>query len=93
MTLGIWGAVVMIAFAVVLGIAAQMYGEKHSTYEWLITGIAALVGAFVASEYLGTFSAFGPQFDGVALVPALIGAVVLGVIADLLTRATLSEPV
>lgn len=93
MTLGVWGAILMIAFAVVLGIVAQMYGEKHSTYEWLITGIAALIGAFVASEYLGAFSAFGPQFDGVALVPAVIGAVVVGVVADLFTRTTVTEPV
>jgi len=40
-----------------------MYAEKHSTYEWLITSIAALVGAFMASEYLGAFSAFGPQYE------------------------------
>jgi uncharacterized membrane protein YeaQ/YmgE (transglycosylase-associated protein family) len=93
MTLGIWGAIIMIAFALVLGVVAQMYGTKHSTYEWLITGIAALAGAFVASEYLGTFSAFGPQYDGVALVPALIGAVVIGVIADLFMRTAVSEPV
>lgn len=93
MTLGIWGAIIMIAFALVLGVAAQMYGDKHSTYEWLITGIAALAGAFVASEYLGTFSAFGPQYDGVALVPALIGAVVVGVIADLFTRTSVNQPV
>jgi uncharacterized membrane protein YeaQ/YmgE (transglycosylase-associated protein family) len=93
MTLGVWGAIIMIAFAFVLGVAAQMYGEKHSTYEWLITGIAAVAGAFVASEYLGAFSAYGPQFDGLAVVPALIGAVVVGVIADLSTRTAVSEPI
>jgi uncharacterized membrane protein YeaQ/YmgE (transglycosylase-associated protein family) len=93
MTLGIWGGIIMIAFAVVLGIVAQMYGEKHSTYEWLITGIAAVVGALVASEYLGTWSAYGPQFDGLAIVPALIGALVVGVIVDFFTRTTVSEPV
>jgi uncharacterized membrane protein YeaQ/YmgE (transglycosylase-associated protein family) len=93
MTVGIWGAIIMIAFALVLGVVAQMYGTKHSTFEWLITGIAALAGAIVASEYLGTFSGFGPQYDGVALVPALLGAVVVGVIADLFTRTTVNEAV
>jgi uncharacterized membrane protein YeaQ/YmgE (transglycosylase-associated protein family) len=93
MTLGVWGAIVMIAFALVLGVAAQMYGEKHTTYEWLITGIAAVAGAIVASEYLGTISAYGPQFDGLALVPALIGAAVVGVIVDYFSRTTVKEPV
>jgi uncharacterized membrane protein YeaQ/YmgE (transglycosylase-associated protein family) len=92
MTMGIWGAVIMIAFALVMGIVAQMYGAKHWTYEWLVTGFAALVGAFVASEYLGAFSAYGPQYDGLAIVPALIGAVVVGVLAHLFTRTAVNEP-
>jgi uncharacterized membrane protein YeaQ/YmgE (transglycosylase-associated protein family) len=91
-TLGPWAAIIMIAGALVLGFVAQMYGKTHWTYEWLVTGMAAVIGAFVASEYLGTFSAYGPQFDGLALVPALIGAVVLASIAALVTRMTVGEP-
>jgi uncharacterized membrane protein YeaQ/YmgE (transglycosylase-associated protein family) len=92
MTLGLWGAIIMIAASLVLGFAAQMYGKTHWTYEWLITGIAAVAGAFVASEYLGAVSAYGPQFDGLALVPALIGALIFGIAADFVTRMTVGEP-
>jgi uncharacterized membrane protein YeaQ/YmgE (transglycosylase-associated protein family) len=93
MTLGVWGAIVILAFGLLLGIAAQWYGEKHATNEWLITGVAAIVGAFVASEYLGAVSTYGPQFDGLAVLPALIGAVVVGGLVALVTRSTVGEPV
>jgi uncharacterized membrane protein YeaQ/YmgE (transglycosylase-associated protein family) len=48
--------------------------------------IAAFVGGFIASESLGSLSAWGWQWEGIYVVPALIGAIVLTVLVDAVVR-------
>jgi uncharacterized membrane protein YeaQ/YmgE (transglycosylase-associated protein family) len=86
--IGAMGFLVLLLGAVVVGFAAQAIGASHFSYEWLIAGIAAIIGAYVASELLGQWSTWGMEFDGLYLVPAAIGAVILGGIADLVVRMT-----
>ncbi len=85
-TLGLGGWILLIVGAVVFGVAAQFIGEANTGYEWLVDGIAAAFGAIIASEFIVGLQAFGPVWDGLALVPALVGGVVLGGIVGLVTR-------
>ena len=48
--------------------------------------VAALVGAVFASEMVTSWQTIEPVWEGVALLPALAGGVVLGVIADAVVR-------
>src|SRR5437667_4053483 len=54
---------------------------------------AALIGAWIGAELVAARVALAPQFnfDGVALVPAALGALVVAFVASLLTRASRSR--
>lgn len=84
--LGIGGALVLIAGAIIFGVVAQFIGETRTGYEWLVDAVAAGIGALVASEFIIGWQAFAPVFDGLALVPALVGGLVLGVVVEVATR-------
>ena len=86
--MGTIGIVVLIAAALVIGAATRYVMPARSGYEGAITATAAAVGGFVASEYLGTPSAPGPQHGGLAIVPALAGALLLAAVAGWAMRAT-----
>jgi hypothetical protein len=78
--------VIAIALASVLyGLALALIGDVRVGYEWLLTALAAFLGAFIASEYL-TMQSFAPVWEGIALVPAIIGGAVVGFMVDLITR-------
>ena len=85
-TLGLGGWTVLIVGAFVFGVIAQYVGEARTGYEWLGDAIAAGIGAFVASELIVAWRTFEPVYDGLALVPALIGGLVLGIVVELVTR-------
>lgn len=85
-TLGIGGAILLIVGALAFGGVAQLIGEARTGFEWLVVAIAAGVGALVASEFIVMWQAAGPVWDGLALVPALIGGLVVGSIAEVATR-------
>jgi uncharacterized membrane protein YeaQ/YmgE (transglycosylase-associated protein family) len=84
--LGLGGAIVLIVGALAFGVLAQFVGETRTGYEWLIDAIAAGFGALVASEFIIGWQAFEPVWDGLALVPALIGGLVAGVVVEVATR-------
>jgi uncharacterized membrane protein YeaQ/YmgE (transglycosylase-associated protein family) len=85
-TLGIGGWFLVILGALVFGVVAQFIGETRTGFEWLVDSIAAGVGAIIASEFIVGLQAYGPVWDGLALVPALVGGLVLGGIVELSTR-------
>ena len=85
-TLGLGGWILLILGAVVFGVVAQFIGETKTGFEWLVDSIAAGLGAIIASEFIVALQAYGPVWDGLALVPALVGGVVLGGIVELVTR-------
>ena len=84
--IGILGALVLAFGALALGVALQLLGSYEQGYEWLVTGVAAFIGGFVASEFIVGWQAWEPVFDGLALIPALIGAIVVGVPVAVVTR-------
>ncbi len=84
--IGLGGWIVLVAGALVFGVAAQLIGETETSYEWLADGIAAFIGALVASEFITAWRGFDPVFDGLALVPALVGGLAVGIVVELVTR-------
>ena len=83
---GLWSWLILIVGAVVLGIIAQLIGEARFGYEWIVTGIGAFVGAFAASELIIGWRTYEPVFDNLALIPALIGGIVVGIVVAVATR-------
>jgi len=80
------GLLLLVGGALVLGVIAQFIGETRTGYEWLIAGIAAVVGGWLGSESFGTLSTWGPAVESLYVLPALIGGVVLGGVVDAVAR-------
>jgi uncharacterized membrane protein YeaQ/YmgE (transglycosylase-associated protein family) len=88
-----WGVVILLAGAIVLGLARYYLIQPQSAYAGGLTAIAALVGGFVASEYLGRLSEWGTAWYGLNIFPAMIGAVALAVIVDVAVRFMVTREV
>jgi hypothetical protein len=84
--LQIGGWVLAIAAALVFGAIVQFIGDVRLSLEWLIAGIAFFIGAVFASEFITAWRTFEPVWEGLALVPALAGGLVVGIAVDVVTR-------
>jgi uncharacterized membrane protein YeaQ/YmgE (transglycosylase-associated protein family) len=84
--LGLGGWVILIVGALAFGVIAQFVGETRTGYEWLVDAIAAGIGALFASEFIVAWRTFEPTWDGLALVPALLGGIVVGLVVEVATR-------
>jgi uncharacterized membrane protein YeaQ/YmgE (transglycosylase-associated protein family) len=86
------GLIILLAGAVVLGVARQYLIVARYAYAGVVTAIAAAVGGFLAAEYLiEGFSDWGPAWYGLNIIPALIGAVVLALVAEFVAQYLLRE--
>jgi hypothetical protein len=85
-SLGIGGWALVIGAALLFGIVLQFIGEVRFPYEWVVTAIAALMGAVVVSEFFVDLRGFAPVWDGLAIVPAAIGGVIVGVVVAVIAR-------
>jgi uncharacterized membrane protein YeaQ/YmgE (transglycosylase-associated protein family) len=82
-----WAGLAVLAIgAIVLGLAGQWIGTVRTRFEWLPDALAAFLGGFIASESLGSLSTWGPEWEGMFLVPALIGAVIATLAVDMVVR-------
>lgn len=77
---------ILVVGALLIGGVSQFIGEPRIGYEWLFSAAAVLVGGWLGSEAFGTASTWGPVFEGLYIVPALIGGVILGVVVDVIVR-------
>jgi hypothetical protein len=91
-SIGLWGTIALLVGAVVVGVGIYLVGQAQSSFEWLFTSVGAVIGAFVTSEFIVGLRGFEPVFDGLALVPALVGGLVVGAFVGLATRFVTSEP-
>jgi hypothetical protein len=85
------GGVVLVLGGVLFAALMSNLGEDRAPYGELgvvVTGVATFLGAFIASEY---FRAVDPVWEGVALLPALLGGVLAGGTAEFLQRTFHSE--
>jgi len=85
-TLGVAGWLVLLAGALLFGVVAQFIGETRTGFEWLVDGVAAALGAVIASEFIISTRTFEPVWDGLAIVPAIIGGLIVGIVVELITR-------
>lgn len=86
---GVFLALIVVAFA--FGIAVQMILQPKSRYDWIVAALGAAFGAYVGSEVTWTqwfpaLTNLGPELDGLLLVPAVIGGLVLGAIFEVVAR-------
>jgi cytochrome c biogenesis protein CcdA len=83
--LGAW--LILLAFAAALATAAQYAllraDRKQTDYDWVYIAGGSLLGGFTASVW---YPGVGPVVDGLTLIPALAGALVLGTVAELIYR-------
>jgi uncharacterized membrane protein YeaQ/YmgE (transglycosylase-associated protein family) len=78
----ILGWIIVIAGCLAAGVVAQLLMKARDLpYRWVVNAIAAFAGATVAGEWL--LPAVDPQFEGIAVLPAIVGGLVVGAIADL----------
>ena len=89
--IGVWAIIGLIVLATVFGIAVHLVGTPSFRYEWLLTTLAAIVGGFVASEFVVGFRGFEPVYDGLAVIPAIVGGVLLGAVVAGASRFLLSD--
>jgi hypothetical protein len=84
--LGLGGWVLLIGGALVFGVIMQLIGDTRTGTDWLVDAIGAGFGALVASEFVIGWQAAGPVWDGLAVVPALLAGVAVGLVVDVATR-------
>lgn len=84
--LGILGWAALIVGALVVGVAGQLIGQAETGFEWLITTVGAFIGGFVASEFVIAWRAIDPVWEGLALIPAIGGLLVAGIVVEIVTR-------
>ncbi len=82
MTLLAW--IILVVGAVVVGAVAQWVMKAEMPFRWAVTAIGAFIGALVSSEWL--FAGTTPDVEGIAVWPALIGGLVVGVVVDLIAQ-------
>ena len=80
------GLTALAVAAIVLGLIGQFLGSVQTRYEWLPDIVAAFLGGFIASESLGSLSTWGPEWEGLYVAPALIGAILVTLIVDAVVR-------
>jgi uncharacterized membrane protein YeaQ/YmgE (transglycosylase-associated protein family) len=85
-SLGFGAWIVLILGSLIFGIAIQLIGRADFGYEWVVTAVATFIGAVVASEFIVGLRDFQPVLDGLALIPALVGGLALGLVAAIATR-------
>lgn len=86
----------IVIVALVAGFAVQLYAKKALPYEWLIIALAGAFGAYFASEnfpgatvpLLESIKDWGPTLDGMYVIPAVIGGIILAVVAYFGTRTS-----
>jgi uncharacterized membrane protein YeaQ/YmgE (transglycosylase-associated protein family) len=76
------GWAVLIVGGLVIGVAAQWLLKSDWPYRWVITAIAAVIGAWISSEVI--FTTWTPVFEGITVWPAVIGGLVVGIVVDLI---------
>ncbi len=84
--IGIYAAISLVVGAVVLGVVLQLIGDVRFGYEWVITAVAAFAGGFVCTEWITAFREVDPVWDSMAVIPAVGGLLVVGVVVDAILR-------
>lgn len=63
----------------IIGLIAGAITHKGGSMNWIVNIIAGLVGSSLGEALLGSW---GPQLAGMAIVPSLVGAIILVVVVS-----------
>ena len=77
---------ILIAAAFLFAGLIQTFGRHRPSLRWFGTGLVAAIGGYIASEFLGPASAWGWEWDGLAVFPAIIAVILVGVLAEAAMR-------
>lgn len=86
---GIWltfslvGVLVTVAVAAVVGWLADKIVPGDLPYGWLGAIVAGLVGSWIGTGLLGRT---GPTIGGIAIVPAIVGAVLVAFVVEIVAK-------
>ena len=84
----------IVVVAIIVGIGVQYLMKPALRNEWLIVALSGAFGAYFASQSFPESDVFagikdwGPTVDGMYIIPALIGGIILAVVADIGVRAS-----
>ena len=87
--LGIQGLGILLAIAIGVGLVAQFLPGAGTRWAWLIAAAAYFLGGLFVSEVMFagvTEQELQPVIDGLAFDEALLGGLVVGIVAVLATR-------
>jgi uncharacterized membrane protein YeaQ/YmgE (transglycosylase-associated protein family) len=93
LVVGIWltfsflGVLVTLAIAAIVGFVADKIVPGRLPYGWVGALVAGLLGSWVGSFLFG---AFGPVIGGIPIIPALIGAIIVAFVVELLLKRGLT---
>lgn len=83
------GIAIIIVGALVIAYAYRLVGDaREGVGGSLVTAAGAALGAFAASEWLGSLSTLGPDVDGLYVLPALVGGLIVGAALEAVARQT-----
>src|SRR5262245_1032583 len=83
-TVSLLGLLITLAVAAVIGwLAMKVVPGRNIPYGWLGATVAGLLGSWVGGVLLGSA---GPSLGGIAIFPALVGAIVVVFLFELVTR-------
>ena len=80
-----WFILLLLAAALATGAQYLFFREdrKETDYDWVYLAGGALLGGFTGHVW---YPGFGPVVDGLNILPAIAGAVILGVVVELIYR-------
>ena len=76
----IWSIIV----GAIIGVIAGAITNKGKSMGWIANILAGLIGSSIGQALLGTW---GPSLAGMAIVPSIIGAVILVLVVSLVSRS------
>ena len=85
LTTTLFGLLIMLLVAGFVGWLADLIVPGQLPYGWLGAIIAGLLGAWLGTLLIGNV---GPSLAGIPFVPALLGAIILAFVANILLKNT-----
>lgn len=76
----IWSIIV----GAIIGVIAGAITNKGKSMGWIANIVAGLVGSSIGQALLGTW---GPKLAGMALIPSIVGAVILVLVVSFVLQA------
>jgi hypothetical protein len=84
---------VLLIAAVLLGVGLQAMGSARIYARWPASALGAALGGHAASELFGTVLTSTWEWDGLAVIPGVLGGVATGLLVDLVLRKHLPEAI